>query len=200
MTTLNRNKNFNKRFYLPRTFAIDFFDLIKHLPEMRQNRKNSWLEPLFAEKIMLVVTQVNGCRYCSFGHTALALKGGMNNQELQKLLALEIDDFPEDEAVALTFAQHFAETNRQPDPQVLKRFEEHYGSERSKEIMNQIRMISFGNRAGNTYDAFISRMKGAPAKDSNFLGELILFILFTPFILPLLVLMRKKKPQFSSTE
>ena len=53
---------------------------------------------------MLAVTSVNGCRYCSYFHTSLALKEGMSADEIQHLLGGEFADAPAAEAVALLFA------------------------------------------------------------------------------------------------
>jgi hypothetical protein len=42
------------------------------------------------------------------------------------------------------------------------------------------------NLAGNTVDAFLSRLKRRLAKNSNPISEFILFLLFAPVILPLI--------------
>jgi len=134
----------------------------------------------------MVVTQVNVCRYCSYVHSKSALMSGVSEQELLKLLALQTDDFPEEESVALTFAQHYAESGCNPDPEVEKRFGDYYGAHASQDIMNFIRVITMSNLAGNTVDAFLSRLKGQPAKSSNPISEFILFLLFAPVTLPLM--------------
>jgi hypothetical protein len=111
---------------------------------------------------------------------------GVSEQELLKLLTLQTDDFPEEEAVALTFAQHYAESECNPDSEVEKRFRDYYGLHASQDIMNFIRVITMSNLAGNTVDAFLSRLKRQPAKNSNPISEFILFLLFAPVTLPLI--------------
>lgn len=35
---------------------------------------------------MLAVTQVNGCRYCSYVHARMALQAGLSEQEIRTVL------------------------------------------------------------------------------------------------------------------
>ena len=144
----------------------------------------------FMEKIMLVITQVNGCRYCSYFHTQMALTSGISETEIEQLMALEVGDFPPEQAVALAYAQHYAESGCCPEPEAEQRFRLYYGPQISADIMNTIRMIKMGNLAGNTVDAFLSRLKGAPAPGSSILWEATFFFLSMPVIVPLLIKMR----------
>ena len=43
--------------------------------------------------------------------------------------------------------------------------------------MNYIRLISMGNLAGNTVDAFESCLNGIPSEDGSFFIELMFYIL-----------------------
>jgi AhpD family alkylhydroperoxidase len=184
---------FDGRFYTPGAFLGDLVDVVRHLPELRVAARDRRVSRAFAEKIMMVVTQVNGCRYCSYFHTRMALAAGLSDLEIERLLALEIDAFPMEEAVALAFAQHYAETKGRPDPEAKRRFREHYGPDMYRDILSYIRMIRVGNLAGNTVDAFLSRLRGRPAEGSNPVSEFLLFLLFAPFTLPLLGPMRRKR-------
>ena len=40
----------------------------------------------FRERLMMVVTEVNGCRYCSYFHARAALAAGVSQEELRSLL------------------------------------------------------------------------------------------------------------------
>jgi len=177
---------FDKRFYTPGTFWRDFFTVIRHIPDFIDSVRSRRISHKFAEEIMMVITQVNGCRYCSYVHSKSALMCGVSEQELIKLLVLQTDDFPEEEAVALTFAQHYAESGCNPHPEVERRFGDYYGLHASQDIMNFIRVLTMSNLAGNTVDAFLSCLKGQPAKSSNPISEFILVLLFTPVTLPLI--------------
>jgi AhpD family alkylhydroperoxidase len=60
----------------------------------------------FRERLMIVVTEVNGCRYCSHYHSAQSTKAGVSNDELRVPLAGQIpQDSPMEEIPAITYAQ-----------------------------------------------------------------------------------------------
>jgi AhpD family alkylhydroperoxidase len=188
----DRSDNFNKRFYRPSGFFKDLAAILKLFPSITKTIRSRSINRAFAEKIMLVVSQVNGCRYCSYGHAKMALNSGVSEAEIEKLLALEFGHFPPEQAIALAFAQHYAESEGKPDPEAESRFIKYYGPEVSGSILLYIRMITLGNLSGNAADAFLSRLSGRPAQNSSALSELFLFILFAPIILPLLALMKRK--------
>jgi AhpD family alkylhydroperoxidase len=142
----------------------------------------------FAEKIMLAVTQVNGCRWCHYAHVRLALKEGVSPQELHSLMALSLGDFPQEEAVALAFAQHYAESADQPDPAAWARVVETYGAATAGDILTLIRMITMGNLLGNTFDAFLSRLQGKPNPSSSLWNEVAVLGGTTLGTLPLTLL------------
>lgn len=151
-------EGFKKRFYTPRTFWRDLRDLVSHLPAFRESARSGRVSRAFAEKIMMAVTAVNGCRYCARFHTGLALREGVPADEIEQILSAELGAFPEEEAVALAFAQHWAETAGQPDPVAERRFREYYGPQLSEDLLHWMRMIRFGNLAGNTWDAILWRL------------------------------------------
>ena len=97
---------FAKRFYTPRAFVRDLREIVCHLPQFRNAARSGRVSRAFAEKIMMAVTQVNGCRYCVYFHTKLALQEGVPPDEIERILAAELGGFSEEEAVALAFAQH----------------------------------------------------------------------------------------------
>jgi len=124
----------------------------------------------FRERLMMVVTEVNGCRYCSYYHSGQSMKAGLSNEELRILLSGQIPaDSPADEIPALVYAQHWAETNAQPDLQAVHRLVEIYHDERASLIHAILRMIRAGNLMGNTWDYFLNRISlgrlGLTAKD-----------------------------------
>jgi AhpD family alkylhydroperoxidase len=151
-------EGFRKRFYTPRAFARDMREVMAHMPSFRDTARSGRVSRAFAEKIMLAVTQVNGCRYCAYGHSRTALREGVAPSEIALILAGELDGLAEEEAVALAFAQHWAETGGRPDPEAERRFREYYGPQISADIMNWMRMIRMGNLLGNTFDALLWRL------------------------------------------
>lgn len=163
---------FSRRIYSRRDFKTAVGDVFGHIDDLRRAARAGRVSKAFAEKIMLAVTRVNGCRFCAYGHTRAALAAGVSETELQKIMSGELGDFPEREAVALTFAQHYAESSCQPDPVACQRVVAYYGSETAGDFLTYIRMITFGNLYGNTFDALLSRLGGRPASGSSLWGEL----------------------------
>ena len=149
---------FRKRFYTPRTMFHDLREILAHRAQFRDTARSGRVSRAFAEKIMLAVTAVNGCRYCARYHTGLALREGVPAEEIAGIMAADLGDFAEQEAVALAFAQHWAETGGQPDPEASRRLRDYYGPLVSADILNWIRMINFGNLSGNTLDAILWRL------------------------------------------
>ncbi len=107
---------------------------------------------------MIAVTAVNGCRYCSYFHTKMALKAGLEQSEIQELLSGDLAGCTEDEAVAVAYAQHWAESNAHPDSEAVQRLQQTYGTERSDAIHLMLRMIRMGNLMGNTWDYVLYRL------------------------------------------
>jgi len=174
---------FSKRIYTPHTLLRDFRDILAHFHEFRSAVRSRRISRAFAEKIMLAVTAVNGCRYCSYGHAKTALASGVSPEEVDLLLSGEIGHVSPDEAPALFFAQHYAESGDHPDSEMVQKLVKTYGQEKARDILAHIRMITFGNLSGNTFDALLSRLRGRPAERSSLgseLATLALLVLGTP--------------------
>jgi hypothetical protein len=99
-------------------------------------------------------------------------------------------DATEFETIALLYAQHFAETNRNPDPAMTKKLFDFYGEKTAHHIILFIRMIFFGNLYGNTWDAVLSRFRGVSVPNSNIIFEFLYFLLNAPIMFPLMIFMK----------
>ena len=163
---------FRRRIYNINEFKAAIDDAFAHLPDMKRAMHAGRVDKAFSERIMLAVTQVNGCRYCSYGHTKAALSAGLTPEEIQALLAGEFSDAPPEQLPALLFAQHYAESEGNPDPEAWRRLVETYGPETAQDILANIRMIMVGNLSGNTFDALLYRLTfRAIAPNSSLLQE-----------------------------
>jgi AhpD family alkylhydroperoxidase len=150
---------FNRRTY--RSLKELFKDLcfpIRNRKKLREVKNKGLLSPAFQERLMLAVTSVEGCRYCSYLHSRLALKGGISQEEIGRLLSGDFEDCPAGEALAVLYAQHWAESNARPDPEAVQKLQETYGSEKSEAIHLMLRMIRLGNLLGNTWDYWLYRV------------------------------------------
>jgi len=150
---------FYKRTY--RSFGEFFSDqvfLIKNLRQVRRIMGENLIPGGFRERLMLAVVSVYGCRYCSWRHTREALRCGVDKDEIAGLLIGSVDNCPQDEAVALLYAQHWADSDTHPDPEACARLEEAYGAEKAQAINLILRMIRVGNLSGNTWDRLLYRV------------------------------------------
>ena len=164
---------FNKRIFTFSTFAASARDLFAHLGELHGAFAQHRLSHAFSEKIMMAVTQVNGCRYCSYAHTRMALQAGVSEAELHDLLMGEFSHIPAHELVGVLFAQHYAEQADRYDATAWQRLQDTYGAEGASDILSLIRVITFANLYGNTFDALLERLRFRPVRDSHFFDEVI---------------------------
>ena len=150
---------FKKRTYKnPCEFFKDFWFLTKNSGKIRKTMKSGIISDEFRERLMLAVTAVNGCKYCSYMHTRQALKTGLTQEEIDLLLAGSVANCPEDENIALIYAQYWAESNARPDDDAINKLREVYGNEKAEAIDIILHMIRLGNLSGNTWDYFLYRI------------------------------------------
>ena len=99
----------------------------------------------FRERVMLAVTQVNQCAFCSRHHTKAALKAGVPKSEIAAILEAEMKGVPEEQQVAVLFAQHWADTQGAVDADARERLEQHYGPATRSDILLAIHFINAMN-------------------------------------------------------
>jgi len=190
--------NFDRKIYTFRLLLNDLVFLLCNTINIFAAMRNKKLGKVFMEKVMTVVTAVNGCTYCTWFHAKQAVSSGISESEVKNMLNLQFEaDASDFEVLALLYAQHYAETNRNPDEKMTKKLFDFYGEKTAKHIFLMIRMIFFGNLSGNTFDAFLSRLKGKKAKNSNVLFETLFFIVNAPFMLPLMPATKKYRKQLN---
>jgi AhpD family alkylhydroperoxidase len=144
---------FNKRTYKnPKELFSDLLFPIRNGRRLKQAKKQGLITEAFQERLMLTVTAVHGCRYCSYVHARQALKSGLSPEEINRLLAGDIANCPEEEAVAVIYAQHWAESDARPDPEAYRKLQRTYGAKKTEAINLALRMIRLGNLLGNSWD------------------------------------------------
>ncbi|RLA98066.1 MAG: carboxymuconolactone decarboxylase family protein, partial [Deltaproteobacteria bacterium] len=80
-------------------FLYDFLRFIINSFAYIRNASNRRVEQALREKLMVAVSGVLECKYCTWLHSEMALTHGVDEAEIQKLLSSELGDFPEDESV-----------------------------------------------------------------------------------------------------
>lgn len=171
-----------KKQYVVREFYPILKNGFRTMNHLRKSRKNSLLSAAFVKRIMLAVTEVNGCEVCSYAHTKSALEMGMSQAEIQDILSGEKHDYPEEEGKAILFAQHYADTKGNPAEKAWKEIEVYYGREKALGILGAIRMIMIGNSYGIAMSAFKSRLKGEVIGSSSLWYEFRMLLSVIPFI------------------
>jgi AhpD family alkylhydroperoxidase len=151
---------FSRRIYhSPRQLWADGAAIFRSRARVRYIMKGG-VAPAFRERLMMAVTAVNACRYCSYFHAREALAVGIAPEEASRLLSGVIDNTHLEEATALLYAQHWAETDAQPDPGARQRLIDAYGEQTTADIELILRMIRWGNLMGNTWDYILYRGSG----------------------------------------
>lgn len=171
---------YKKKYTISESYRI-FVDGIRTINNFRQAKKTGLLSEEFIKRIMLAVTEVNGCEMCSYEHTKTALEMGMSEKEIQQILTGQTDSYPPEESKAILFSQHYADTKGNPAKSAWKEIQTVYGEEKAMGILGATRIIMFGNSFGIAMSAFKSRLKGEKIESSSLGYELtmILSLLFT---------------------
>ena len=91
--TINMAEYFNRNIYTFKSFREDLKFMLSHRKLVKKTMQD--LDHAFVEKIMTVVTAVNGCRYCSWFHARQAVSSGISQEEVQRMMKLQFqaDEF-----------------------------------------------------------------------------------------------------------
>lgn len=171
-----------KLYSIPEAYRITV-NAVRSAPYLRRAKRAGEMTQAFMERIMLAVTEVNGCAMCSYYHTKAALESGMSDEEIKSMLGGESGTVPERELQAILFAQHYADTRGKPSRETWERIEGTYGVAGAEGILAAIRMIMMGNVYGIAWGSFLGRFRGKPDARSNLLYELgivLTMFLFVP--------------------
>jgi AhpD family alkylhydroperoxidase len=193
-------KPFNKRTFDMPLLAASLGSAATHLPVLVSALLRPATSPALREKVMLGVTAVNDCRYCSYVHTGLALDNGVDLDDLRHLLDNgTFGDVDTREAVAILFAKHFADTLRQPSPAARAALANEFSAGERREIMAYIHAIYFANLAGNSADAWLTRLKGGAVVQGNPAGEALAALLAAPLLVLITLRSRTSRPEAMET-
>jgi AhpD family alkylhydroperoxidase len=132
----------------------DFFTALSRMVQgtkfLKQAADGKRIAPALAEKIMLAVTSVNECAYCSYLHTQTALAAGVEEKRIREILSGAFDNGNPQETIALLYAQHWAESRGATAEQARTRLAEYYGPDLASQIEGYLRIIYMGNMCSNT--------------------------------------------------
>jgi len=135
------------------------------------------------EKVMLAVTFVNDCRFCRWVHTGMALRHDVDLETLHHVLDKEtFGSVASEEAVAILYAKHFADTLRRPTREAEQALARAFRLPQRVELRAYIHGIYLANMCGNAFDAWLARFRGQPVPEGHPLAEGVAALLAAPFV------------------
>lgn len=187
-------KTFKKRVFTPKSFASSLIKVSAYLPFLLRGLIKPTTSRALREKVMLSTTSVNDCRYCSWVHTQLAIQNGVDLEELNEMLGGVTGKLSDDkEAVAVIFAQHYAEALASPSKEAMTGLEQAFKANEKREVLAYIYAIYFANLSGNTFDALLARVNGQKVEGSRLWFEIVVSIISGPVLIPLMLVAKKDK-------
>lgn len=176
------NSSGKKLYSIPETYRI-IVNAFCSIPCLKRARRSGEMPTPFMERIMLAVTEVNGCALCSYYHTKVALENGMDAAEIKGMLGGDLASAPEAELPAILFAQHYADTRGKPTKEAWERVYAVYGETGAYGVLAAIRMIMMGNALGIVWGSLANRFRGKADPRSNLLYEIAQLLCTIPLML-----------------
>ncbi len=127
-----------------------FFNVIRTMRRIKSVPAADRIPPPLSEKIMLTVSGVNECAYCSYLHTQTALEKGVGRDEINRLLAGVWDHLPAEEMPAVLYAQHYADSGGKVSAEARQKVLDYYGKMKTRHIEGYLAAVYFGNICANT--------------------------------------------------
>ena len=178
---------FIKRSFTASTLLISFLRMLRYLGWAVWAYLFRGVDRQLAEKILLVISSVNDCRYCRWFHGQMALRSGIESDQVAGLLNRILpDDLDAGEQAALGFALHYADSAARPAVEEFEWLARFHSPCQVKGILALAASIHFGNLCGNTFDAFLSRLRGRSVENGSILVEALVFVLCLPLLAPVM--------------
>lgn len=160
-----------KKKYTAHQLFESFYKGYVSIPELVKNRRDKIVDSKFIERLMLATTEVNGCEICSYAHTHIALKEGFSRDEIHAFLSGSKAYVNEDEAIAILYAQHVADTMGHPKSDAYQQLVKVYGEDKAEIIHAAVTVMMMGNVSGIPLSALLNRIQGKPYANSSLLYE-----------------------------
>ncbi len=165
---------------------IELFQIMtlafRSIPLLRRAKAAGKMDKAFLERIMLAVTEVNGCAMCSYYHTKVALEEGFSAEEIRAMLGGSFVDVPPEQLSGVLFAQHYADERGKPSRASWEKIAAEYGETGAYGILAVTRMIMMGNAVGIPSGSFLLRFRGKADPRSNVFYELMMMLAMVVFI------------------
>lgn len=114
----------------------------------------------FRQRLWLVVTSVNDCRYCRYLHSSIGLRLGISFEEVKALSAGETSASPAEERPWLLYGLLWARQDGRTDPEARARLVASHGTRAVRVFELVLRIIRFCNLFGSTWDLMLLKLSG----------------------------------------
>lgn len=145
------------------------------------------IDPGFREELMLAVSELNHCRYCTWAHHEWAHMVGVSDDELAHVEQMDPTGFDRRKWLAISYVRALVTAKfGRVDKELVREMKAKYTPMEIKEIEIVARVMDIGNRGANTWDALLSRLRGGPVAESHILDELVMsgaFLATAPLVL-----------------
>lgn len=133
------------------------------------------IDPGFREELMLAVSELNHCRYCTWAHHEWAQMVGVSDEELAHVEQMDPSGFDRRKWLAISYVRALVTAQfGRVDKELVREMNANYSPMEIKEIEIVARIMDIGNRAANTWDALLSRLRGGPVADTHVFDELVM--------------------------
>ena len=176
------NQKFYKRFFTIKESYQILFDAMRTMKYMSRAKRKEELSTELIEKVMLTVTEINGCEVCSVFHNKVAEKEGMKEEEIQMLFVADVEEIPQEDALAILFSREYANSLGNPSEDSWNSLKTFYGESKAKGILGAVRTIMMGNTFGIVWGALVNRLKGKQVEGSSLWYEISMLVSFIFFI------------------
>ena len=166
---------FRKRKYHLSWAIRDALRVFPKLGDIYAIAVNNRLPEDLREEIMVAVSRANGCTICNFTHHEFAQQAGVSLERLRQLEQADYSQYEPRRKLAIDYAvaRSLADFGS-IDADLQRRFSDAYSVQEQYDIDFVSRFITIMNLSCNKLEAFVSRLKGEPARNSSIFGELVL--------------------------
>ncbi|MGD9910316.1 MAG: carboxymuconolactone decarboxylase family protein [Candidatus Izemoplasmatales bacterium] len=175
-----------QKYFSVKTFTKTLFDAAYMMAKYSKYLMK--VDKVFRSNIMMAVTNVNGCRICTYYHTAELLKAGANEEELKAILDDDYKKLDSHQNIALVFAQHYADTSGHYEKEAYQRVKDYYGNEMALGILASIKVIMFGNMNGISLGNLWDRIHFRKVSNAKFLTDLYNGIVAYPIMIVFIII------------
>ncbi len=121
------SQKFYKRFFTFKECYQILFDAMRTMKYMSRAKRKEELSTELIEKVMLTVTEINGCEVCTVFHNKVAEKEGIKEEEIQMLFVADVEEIPQEDAPAILFSREYANSSGNPSEDSWSSLKTFYG-------------------------------------------------------------------------